>query len=78
MIKEERTKILLEMKDTSYAKATKDLIIEKIIELGNVENAKNWEDTLARAHAVNVLKKVFNHLKILKTEIKSSNRSQYE
>ena len=66
--------ILNGMATTQYGQALKVLLDEELKELGDVENATSWDDTLGRQHAVKIIKRLFVFMEPKKKVDKSQNQ----
>lgn len=78
MDKKMRGKILSDNSKTNYAQAIKDLIIERLISLNEINTTENYEDYKTKKEAKKVIKDIFRHLNIRESEIKESTKNQYE
>jgi hypothetical protein len=74
----ERKRILAENTKTIYAKAIKELIIEKLISLNEITSTEDYEDYKAKKEAKKLLKNIFRTLNITEKEIKDQSKNQYE
>lgn len=75
MIRPEIKQIFEGINATPYGKALQEFLDNELNELDRASSCKNWEDTLARAHAVKIIEKLFSLMNIKKTEVK--NRTLY-
>lgn len=74
MPEEERKKMLDELSRTMHGRAVREFLVEKIEEIGDVENCTSWEDALGRKHAVKALRELFSFLSLTKEDKRTTNQ----
>lgn len=62
MIKPETSKLLEEMGKGPYGVALREVLEEELKEIGDIQKATSWDDTLARQKSTAALKKIFSFL----------------
>lgn len=70
-MKPEDKKLLEDLSRTSYGKALSTFLDIELKDLKNVSNAKSWDDTLGRQHAVRIIERLFSFMQEKKIVEKS-------
>lgn len=78
MNRNEREKVLRDLHTTNYGKALKEVVIEKLIELNDLNKIEDYDDFRAKKEAKKMLKSIFRYLKIKESDIKEQTKAQYE
>lgn len=73
MITQETKEILENIYGTPYGRALDDYLAHAIETLNDVKTCKSWEETLGRAHAIQVIENLFSLMKLKKVEAKTKN-----
>lgn len=60
---QENKELLKGLKQTNYGKALQELLNEKCAELNNVKSCTSWEDTRARAYALDIVDEIFGFMR---------------
>lgn len=76
MLKEERQKLLLSLKDTGYGKALIEELDEALQNISDITTIQTWEETLGRKFAIRTIKRIMSFLE--PKENKVVNKNQFE
>lgn len=75
MITPENRELLEGLRNTNYGKALKELLDEKLEEIGNIKSCKSWEETLGRQYALKLIDDIFS---FMKEKVVISNKNRYD
>lgn len=70
-LKPDTKKILSEIGTTQYGRALRDYLDDAILVIGDIRQAKTWEETQGRRIAIETLGKLFSFIKEHKLDKKS-------
>lgn len=73
---DEHKKLLSNLRNTSYGKALITFLKEEKEKIGNITEAKSWEETQGRQYAIKLIEKLFTFLD--KKQEEGYTKNQYE
>ena len=74
MLSIEDKKVLAELGRHNHGRVLRNYLNDKLLGINSVEDAKSWEDTLARQHAVRLIKEIFAVLEDHNTKVNSKTK----